>query len=59
MTSPFDDDILDGLFHGCALAAFLDQACTERGWPDMATTRGRAYRYYEKALADKNRQKGG
>ena len=34
-----DDDILDGLFHGCALAAFLDQAdgrarlAFERGHP--------------------------
>lgn len=50
-------DILDDLFTGCALAAFLDQAQAERGWPDAEATRRRAYRYYEDALADKNARK--
>lgn len=45
------DDVLDGLFHGCALAAFIDQARAERGWPSSEATRRRAYRYYEEALA--------
>jgi hypothetical protein len=49
-----DDDILDGLFHGCALAAYLDQAQAEQGWPSSEATRQRAYRYYEEALAAKN-----
>jgi hypothetical protein len=53
-----DDDILDDLFHGCALAAYLDQAAAE-GWPpDCEATRRRAYDYYEQALAEKNRPKG-
>jgi hypothetical protein len=29
--APEYDDILDGLFHGCALAAYLDQAAEKRG----------------------------
>jgi len=57
MTAEFDD-ILDGLFHGCALAAWLDQAAEERSWPpSIEGTRQRAYRYYEEALAEKNRRK--
>ncbi len=53
-----DDDILDGLFHGCALAAYLDQTAEEgRFPPDSEATRRRAYQYYEEALAEKNRQK--
>jgi hypothetical protein len=51
------DDILDGLFHSCALAAFLDQAEAERGWPSAEGTRRRAFQYYEDALAAKNAAK--
>jgi len=50
------DDILDSLFHGCAWAAYLDQAAEEGGWPSREGTRRRAYRYYEDALAAKNRR---
>jgi hypothetical protein len=50
-----DHDILDDLFHGCALAAFIDQAIQERGPPDMEATRRRAFAYYEQELAVKNR----
>jgi hypothetical protein len=50
-----DDEIWDDLFHGCAFAAFLDQAAVEQGWPDPDATRRRAYRYYEQALADRHR----
>ena len=46
-----DGDILDDLFHGCALAAYLDQAEAERGWPSREATWLRACRYYEDALA--------
>ena len=54
------DDILDDLFHSCALAAWLDQAAEEGAWPpDSETTRHRAYRYYEAALAQKNAAKAG
>ncbi len=52
------DDILDHLFHRCALAAYLDQAAEQRGWPDSEATKQRAYRYYEEALAEKNARKG-
>jgi hypothetical protein len=46
-----DEFILDALFHGCALAAYLDQAAEQRGWPDREPTRRRAYVYYEAELA--------
>ena len=49
-----DDDILDDLFHGCAWAAYIDQAHAERGRPHIAATRRRAFRYYEQELARKN-----
>jgi hypothetical protein len=57
MTAESDDDIMDSLFHGCALAAYLDQAAEQQGRPDSVATRQRAYRYYEDALAEKNRRK--
>ena len=38
-----DEDILDSVFHGCALAAYLDQAVAEQGWPSSEATRVRAY----------------
>lgn len=49
-------DILDDLFCSCALAAYLEQARAERGWPDPEATRRRAYRLYEEALAGKSRR---
>ncbi len=54
MTAESDNDILDSVFHGCALAAFLDEANAVGGWPDPEATRRRAYQYYEEALAEKN-----
>ena len=57
MTAKLDDEILDSLFHGCALAAFLDEAAERQGWPDSVAVRQRAYRYYEDALAEKHRRK--
>jgi hypothetical protein len=51
------DEILNDLFHGCAFAAFVDQAVAQGGPPDREATRLRAYRYYEEALAAKNRRK--
>jgi len=33
------DEILDDVFHGCAWAAFVDQAVRQRGWPDPEATR--------------------
>jgi hypothetical protein len=54
---PARDDIWDSLFHGCAWAAYLDQAAEERGWPSREATRRRAYQYYEEALAAKNAAK--
>ena len=49
-----DDDILDDLFFGCALSAFLEQAHAQQGWPDSEATRRRAYQLYEEALAERN-----
>jgi predicted SprT family Zn-dependent metalloprotease len=57
MTAESDDDIMDSLFHGCALAAYVDQAIEQQGRPDSVATRQRAYDYYEAALAEKNRRK--
>lgn len=48
------DEILDDLFHGCALAAFVEQASVQRGWPCPDATRRRAYRLYEEALGQKH-----
>jgi hypothetical protein len=53
MTAEYDE-ILDGIFHGCALHAFLDQAEEERGWPSCDATGRRAFAYFEEALAKKN-----
>ena len=52
------DDILDSLFHGCAWAAYLDQAAEERGWPSCEGTRRRAFDYFEQSLREKNAAKG-
>jgi hypothetical protein len=49
-----DDDILDDLFHGCAISAFVEQAIKQGGPPDSEATRQRAYQLYEDALAAKN-----
>jgi hypothetical protein len=57
MTDAYDE-ILDGLFHGCAPAAYLDQMGAEgRFPPDSEATRRRAYDYYEPALREKNAAK--
>jgi hypothetical protein len=52
------DDVLDSLFHGCALRAYLEvRAQTGPFPPDSEATRRRAYQLYEEALAEKNRRK--
>ena len=56
MTDAYDE-ILDGLFHGCALAAYLDQAAEQQGWPDSEATKRRANDHYEQALREKNAAK--
>lgn len=52
-----DSDIFDDLFHGCALKAYVDEALAIGGPPECEATRRRAYRYYEDALAERNRTK--
>lgn len=52
----YRDNILDDLFQGCALQAFLEQARRQQDWPDMNATKQRAYQLYEETLAEKNRQ---
>jgi hypothetical protein len=52
------DDILDSLFHGCALKAYMEVWAETRQFPpDSEATRQRAFRLYEEALAEKNRRK--
>lgn len=51
------DDVLDDLFHFCALRAYLEQAAIEGGMPNMESTRRRAYELYETALADRSQVK--
>lgn len=53
-----DDDILDDLFHGCALRAYLEvMAETGQFPPDSEATRRRAYDLYEQAMREKNAAK--
>ena len=49
---PFD--ILDDLFLGCALRAFLEVAVEHKEMPDSEVTRRRAFNLYEEALRAKN-----
>lgn len=51
---PMSDDLLDDLFHGCALAAFIERAAIEQALPHPDTTRQLAYRLYEAELARKH-----
>jgi len=52
------DDILDSLFHGSALMAYVQVAAELNCWPPpVEATRLRAYDLYENALAEKNRRK--
>ena len=54
------DDILDGLFHGSALMAYVQVAAELNCWPPpVEATRLRAYDLYEQSLAEKNRRKTG
>lgn len=53
MSDAQTDDILDDLFHGCAFAAFVEQAALTGGSPCPEATRRLAFRYYEEALAER------
>jgi hypothetical protein len=55
MNDDRQDDVLDDLFHGCAFAAFVEQAALSGGSPCPEATRRLAYRYYEEALANAKR----
>lgn len=44
------DEILDDLFLGCALRAFVELSVEVQAFPDPEQTRILAYRYYEEAL---------
>jgi hypothetical protein len=52
-----DDDIWDSLWHGAAWRAYAELVAEQGFPPDREATRRRAYRYYEDALAEKNRRK--
>jgi len=49
--------VLDDLFHGCALTAFLEQAAVQQTWPDREATRKRAFSLYEEQLAARHRER--
>ena len=57
MTNELDDDIFDDLFHGAAWAAFVELTVELGHWPDSETTRRRAFRLYEEALASRVRNR--
>lgn len=57
MTDESLETILDDLFLGCALAAFVELAKACQVYPESEPTRRLAYDYYEKALAKKNAKK--
>jgi hypothetical protein len=45
-----DPAIFDDAFHGCAWAAYVEQARIEQNWPDSEATRRRACRHYENEI---------
>jgi hypothetical protein len=47
-------NVLDDLFHACALEAFLTLAAERRDWPACEETRHLAFALYEIALSEKN-----
>lgn len=47
------DELLDDVFHGCAFAAYIEEATKASGPPCPEATRQRAYRYFEESLAEK------
>ncbi len=49
--TPDEESVLDDLFHGCALAAFVQNAIAQQGWPDPGETNALACRLYEYELA--------
>lgn len=57
LSKPLDDSLLDDLFTGCAIAAFVEEAQIAGRLPAEEATRLRAYAYYEAALAQKNADK--
>jgi hypothetical protein len=50
-------EMLDDLFHGCAIAAFVEIACQSCSWPGSEATRQLAYRLYEAEIASRNEMK--
>lgn len=48
------DEVWDGLFHGCAWAAFVELAAATGSSPPQDATRRLAFRYYEEELARRN-----
>jgi hypothetical protein len=59
MNNTTDDSILDDLFHGCALRAYIEVMMTTGEYPPACeATRRLAFRYYEEALAAKRTQNG-
>lgn len=53
------DEILDDIFHGCAFAAFVEEARRWQAWPESERVRVRAFDYYEQTLAAKSARRSG
>lgn len=51
------DDILDDMFHGCAFAAYVEEAVACGGPPCEEKTRRRAFRLYEETLVERQGRK--
>jgi hypothetical protein len=47
------DEMMDDLFLGCAIAAYVEEARAVQGWPDSERVKQRAYKLYEAALQRK------
>jgi hypothetical protein len=47
------DVFMSDMFHGCAFAAFVEEAAKASGPPCPEATRRRAYRYFEELLSEK------
>lgn len=50
-----ENEILDDLFHGCAVTAFVEQARLVVDWPNIEHVRRRAFDLYERALSERAR----
>ena len=58
MTHQLDSSIIDDLFRGCAIGAFVEQDRARGAWPRQDATRRRANHLYGQALAASHKSTG-